>query len=54
MALNKVLQDKVADQFTLAVEQDKTKKDEMEARAKNISKGLSVLPGISFVEGMRK
>jgi hypothetical protein len=38
----------------VAVEQDKTKKKEFEARAKNISKGLSTLPGMAFIEGIRK
>lgn len=52
--MNVVLQDKVADQLAVSVEQDKTKKKELEARAKNISKGLSSLPGMAFIEGMRK
>jgi len=52
--MNVVLQDKVADELAVAVEQDKTKKKEFEARAKNISKGLSTLPGMAFIEGIRK
>lgn len=52
--MNVVLQDKVADELAVAVEQDKTKKKEFEARAKNISKGLSTLPGMGFIKGIRK
>lgn len=52
--MNVVLQDKVADELAVAVEQDKTKKKEFEARAKIISKGLSTLPGMAFIEGIRK
>lgn len=52
--MNVVLQDKVAEELAVAVEQDKTKKHEFEARAKIISKGLSALPGMAFIEGIRK
>lgn len=44
----------MADQLAVAVKQDKTKKHEMEARAKNISKGLSSLAGIAFAQGMQR